>query len=267
MHTKALKMVVLVVAGLAGPSCGSSLSSIRDTTPCIESPAGVTAWWTGDTSSIDRVSNIQASKWGLVRYDSGKVLNGFLLDGTEGALTVPDGPTFDLRSSFSFMAWLKLRVPLARQPDFDGPSQDDYHFVLEKGDGSYDVRNYGLYFSKTTKTMHFNGIDTTGTQYVFNVTVANANTLFDDLAWHHVAAVWDQSSRNASIIIDGVVVGSASGSSNALMTNSFSLHVGAANSYRYFIDGMIDELMLFHRPLSSPEIQSMIAADTRGFCR
>lgn len=264
-HAVSLTTLVFIVA--LGMGCEDTSSSAQKGPTCIEPPAGVIAWWPGDTDSTDVISRTGPLVWGNVRRDSGRVRKGFVFDSTDGVLAVQDRNDLNITSSFTAMLWLRFRVPLDDQPDFGGSGWDDFHFIFEKGDGSYNIRNYGLYFAKTTNTLHFNGIDTSGVEYVFNVAVANANAFFDNLAWHHVAVVWDRAALSARVMIDGVTASTATGSDRQLKLNSYPLHFGGAKPYHYVFDGRLDEIMLFGRALSNGEIQTMIAADTTGFCR
>jgi len=193
------------------------------------------------------------------------VAQAFRFDGFGSLVTISSSAKLGFVSSFSIVCWVKLNVPLARQPMYG--LYNEYPFIVEKGDGGYTQRNYRLYFSQQKNSLNFDGFNQPGQTHVFSTSLEHADKYFDDLRWHWVSATWDRSRLTATIFIDGKPVVSAQGTDNDLLTNSYPLRIGAAGFDRYFLAGSIDELALFSRSLSQSEIIAIYRAESNGFCK
>lgn len=249
-----------------------SVQSCEDGQPsrsalCVSAPSGLIALWTGDSTFMDHSRAFKTYTSGFVTSNTGFVSEGYVFDSLGGIISVQDTSALDLENSLSIAAWVRFRVPLAMQPDFNGSAWDDYHFLVEKGNGGFATRNYGLYFGKTQDVLEFSGIGHGGTSYVFNATIENVSDIVDDLEWHLFVAVWDRQTQTATVYVDGSVAATSQGSDLPLMTNAYPLRIGAATPGMYFFDGSIDEIMLFDRALSSVDVGLLVAAGSNGVCR
>jgi hypothetical protein len=87
----------------------------------------------------------------------------------------------------------------------------------------------------------------------------NAVTNLDviDGNWHHIAMVQNKTSGATSIYIDGISVSITTDSSGSWPTisNTNTVYIGQDNVGDYF-NGQIDDVRIYNRALSSPEIQS-----------
>src|SRR5690349_19466004 len=74
---------------------------------------GLTSWWPGDGNGTDVTSGHNATLDGTVGFTTAVVGQGFLLDGTDDLVRIPDDP--DLHpgtGSFTALGWAKTTGPL-----------------------------------------------------------------------------------------------------------------------------------------------------------
>src|SRR3954465_9275288 len=90
-----------VVAQRSGSS-GGQTNSVA-TNACIQPPASVAHWWTGDGSALDLPGGSHGTIRGKVAFAAGKVAEAFSFDGTNGVVeaSVP----FDRVDGWALSAW------------------------------------------------------------------------------------------------------------------------------------------------------------------
>jgi len=86
-------------------------------------------------------------------------------------------------------------------------------------------------------------------------------------SWHHLAAVFDASSLSLDFYVDGEEISmscSSSGSPSGTITQPAA--VGRAGGYNgYFIDGLVDEVLLYNSCLSSNEVHDLYLYNGTNF--
>ncbi len=245
-------------------SCSQAdIASRRD--PCLPKPTDLVSFFPGDGHTFDVIGRHEGLFTGTAQFEPGVVAQAFRFDGFGSLVTISYSSKLDFVSSFSIVCWVKLNVPLAHQPAYG--LYNEYPFIVEKGDGGYTRRNYGLYFSQQKNSLNFDGFGQSTQTHAFSTSLEQANKYFDDLRWHLVSATWDRSRLTANIYIDGKSVTSAQGADNNLLTNSDPLKIGAAGFDKYFLAGSVDELALFSRSLSQSEILAIYRAGSNGLCK
>ena len=90
--------------------------------------------------------------------------------------------------------------------------------------------------------------------------------------WHHVTGVRDVSSHSLLLYLDGIAVANVVDNTTGTFTradgqNRIGSIAVACPTNRYFWQGQIDEVEVFRRALSQPEIQSIVNAGSAGKCR
>lgn len=78
-------------------------------------------------------------------------------------------------------------------------------------------------------------------------------------AWTHVAGTYDAASGVMRLYVDGVQVASQSGLSGALPNSTANLIIGSQADGNNYFDGVIDDVRLYDRELTSPEIAALAA--------
>ncbi|MCX6122635.1 MAG: T9SS type A sorting domain-containing protein [Ignavibacteriales bacterium] len=227
---------------------------------CVEPPPGMVAWWpfdeTSGSTSIDLAgfNNSGTHINGPVPVPA-KVSGGLQFDGINDYVAVPDHSELNFGTGdFSIDAWIKtsdstnLKIIVDKQT-LNGYIYQGYSFYL----------NYGyltVQLADGVPPTYF----TNWSPFVF---VADGN-------WHHVAVTVSRSNNNGIVFYkDGVATqfGDPTVRSGSLTTTS-PLTIGRQSYTDQFeFNGILDEIELFNRALSSQEIVSIFAADSAGKCK
>jgi len=239
---------------------------------CMESPAGLLAWWPGDGSTIEIVSGRTATALGA-RYSTGKVAQAFNLTG--GGIRLPHYPELEgfAEASFSLEAWVRLSTnPTIRwlgTPEFviadnrgvaipqpPTPETASYVFAVNNGQLVFSFESAGPLPKVTSQS------------------VSGGPELRDGV-YHHVAVSFQRGATNQCILyVDGRVVASVK-STNLfrgtipnlgpafLGQRSFSFYPKPAGPQF----GELDELALYDRALHGAEIEAIARNGRAGKCK
>ncbi|WP_193210553.1 LamG domain-containing protein [Luteolibacter marinus] len=198
---------------------------------------------------------ISATASHLLAVAGGKVGNAVEFTGTTGnflnaAIGFGGGGANQLGESFTVSAWYNL--------DTDAASGASRFFVFE-GSTDYDI-SYGL-----RNLVNANGYNDAQT-YTNGAGSMNHNDVHVPGTWQHVLMTY-QSTDGTTVIttyLDGIAVGTLSGSTAALV--SAGIHLGNARdgSTNRAFDGKIDEFAAWSRVLASGEIASVYQAGMNG---
>jgi hypothetical protein len=236
--------------------------------PCVQPPAGLVSWWPGDGNANDIIDRNDGILKGGATFASAKVGQGFFLDGIDDFVDAGNDPILHVSDGdFTVDAWVffnELAHPpggniIAPQGDMsivdkmstnavngniDGwrlLKQDDnrFYFCLgggEAGDGCNDP----------AFTVYSTTVSTTG-------------------VWFHIAAV--KSATSFSIYVNGQLQDSRSPVPSFLDTHSANLRIGSNAVEGSHLNGLIDEVEIFNRALSTAEIQAIFLASSKGKCK
>src|SRR5438445_3116821 len=162
------------------------------------------------------------------------------LDGVSGQLSVPNSPSLNPSGAFSVAAWVE---PEAAASDFRAVVVKNY--------------TYFLYASSSGNCGNGGVLAGFGTTTVCTTAPLPVNT------WTHLAVTYD--GTTLSLFRNGVLVASRPGSGpvaaapGAVASSTSTLQIGASQFGEYF-NGLIDEVRVYDRALSPPDIQALSAA-------
>lgn len=273
---------VLVVGGLAGANNNSDIYSTPPSTSaerlsfglgCLPPPPGLAVWYPGDVDGHDVIGAHDAAPSNM-SFAAGQVDQAFqlrssaMLGGGTASLTVPDHPdiNFDAQRSFTIELWLKFE---GTPGSCSGSNTNRYIGLLEKrvlsGGGAL---GYSLFLDCGRPGLQLAPGGTGFRNYI-----ATSPDLRDG-AFHHLAVVVDRASTTGShIYVDGRAVSlGAATSFNATsigsLTNGQALMIGApiVSSQASPWVGLLDELSIYHRALTSTEVAAIYLAGTSGKC-
>jgi hypothetical protein len=227
---------------------------------CVEPPSGMVAWWpldeTSGSTSIDLAgfNNIGTRINGPIPVPA-KVLGGLQFDGINDYVEVPDHSELNFGTgNFSIDAWVKtsantnIKIIVDKQT-LNGYNYQGYSFYL----------NYGYLTVQLADGVPPNYF----TNYSPAVFVADGN-------WHHVAVTVSRSLINGILFYkDGVATqfGDPTVRSGSL-DNTSPLMIGRQSYTDQFeFNGILDEIELFNRVLTSQEIVAIFQADSAGKCK
>lgn len=239
-----------------------NLSFVADSFPqnsiCVPPDTSITAWWpledTGTIVSDIIGGNIGTSVNGPVRI-VGRVGNALKFDGVNDYVAVPDNNQWAFgRRDFSIEFWA----------NFDGPgggslaNPTDVFISHDEGPGTtrkwYFAHGGGfLYF-------HINGPGI-GPKYI-------AQVPFTPLIgkWYHLAVT--RQANTFSIYVNGVLRGSSTNSDSVPNPNA-PLLIGQSNESLApsYVNGLLDEMTIYNRALTSSEILDIAKAANAGKCK
>jgi hypothetical protein len=156
---------------------------------------------------------------------------------------VPDDPSFDWSStdSFTIEVWANFTNVSTKNKVMIG---------RDEGGGS---PHWWLGASVNTGVAKFNLVDTNG-----NGVAVSGGPAINDGYWHHLVAVRDESLDENRLYVDGALVDWATHDYTAGFEASTTLDI-AYMAYNgtpdYFYDGLLDEIALYQRALTEPEIE------------
>jgi hypothetical protein len=200
--------------------------------------SGLVAYWNFDegtgTTAADSSGNanhgtlVNGPKW--VNGISGKAL---YFDGVAGNVTVADSNSLDLTGPYTISAWVNPATTFT-----------DFRSIL--------VKNYKYYLYSSVAGYCGDGSPLGGFSGTTNNTVCQpvplpANT------WTHLSLIYDGSTL--TLYRNGIAVATAI-PSESLSPTTGNLQIGASQYGEYF-QGLIDEVRIYNRSLSSTEIQTI----------
>lgn len=220
---------------------GTNLINVTGTTASI-SLSNRVDWYRGESNANDSVGINNGSALSNMGYTNGVIGQAFSFNGTNGYVSIPDSASLDsLTNHITIEFWMKSGTT-NNNPDWRG--------LVTKGNSSWRVMG-----TSGAKTVDFAAdgltpnLDTGGTRIV------------NDGNWHHVAAVYD--GTNLYLYVDGTLDASRAASGTITKTSdvlAIGNDTGAPPGYSYLFNGLIDEVSIYNRALSSQEIQSIYNA-------
>jgi hypothetical protein len=229
---------------------------------CVPAPAGIVAWWRGQSNALDSVdgnngiiSNTVA--YGItnyVTYTNGEVGTGFHFNSS--FIKVPAASNLDLGVGPG------LTVELWVKPTY---SQAEPFVEWNSGTGTQGV--YLAYSAVGSLILEAGLLDIHGTNHVLRFPL-NLNLV--PSVWEHLALTYDKGSGVAALYFNGIQVASNNfGSFTPRTTGNFYLGYRPPGDYLgsgYYFVGAMDEVSLYNRALAPSEIRAVIAATSAGKC-
>ena len=224
---------------------------------CETSPSGIVAWWPLDGNPNDIVGTNNPSNTNLISFVSGEVGLGVTF-ANGGYIDIPDSAELE-NQTFSFVAWA-----MPNGPGPGGLSEDNSVLICKvNANVPYTADGYILYWNPNS---HFyfrvrgNG----------NHDIQSADA-FPAGSFYHVAGTYD--GTNISLYVNGKLEAQLSSPQTIIHNSSIPWTIGAntpflrAEGYLDTWNGVIDEVAIFNRALSSNEVAAIYAAGTAGMCK
>ena len=164
----------------------------------------------------------------------------FNFDGTEDYVSVPYAGSLNITADISIAAWVK-RGNISASADDAG-----YSAILAKASGG-TVFDYDLYLSNESAHLNELRFYSDGAGWY-----DSGKTIADTTDWHHVA--FTRSGTSWQFYLDGDAAGSGSNGTAFNGGNRAVLIGYDAYSSNTFHSGYLDDIMLYNRGLTSPEI-------------
>jgi len=249
---------IQVEPGSSGLAVINGLQLLR-TSACVSAPPGLVGWWPGEGNANDTAgANPGAAENGLA-FASGTVGQAFSFDGADDDVRISAATSLDvgLGGGLTIEGWIRPTDPQAIQPLVewnDGVSAIGVHLWLS-----------AEYPPGVIRPLYVNLVDTQGGIHVIGTT----SGFLKSNSWQHVAVTYDKASGVAALYLDGAVLQTELLGSFTPQT-SYPLWFGKrAAGGGYWLGpyrGLMDEVSLYDRTLSTAEIQAIFAAGSAGKC-
>ena len=209
------------------------------------------SYWKLDESSGDAADSHGANtltNTGVV-FSAGKINNGadFERGDLTDILTITDTTQtgLDITGDIAISAWLKVET---------APGNTEQYHIVNKFLSTGNQRSYFFNYSDVggTKRLQFTAGKGDDSESL------NVSHDLGTGVWHHIVMSWKATTSTLTVYVDGSSVGTAVGTYTSLFsgTSNFSIgdsQPGAGNIF----DGMIDEVGIWSRVLTSDEVTSL----------
>ena len=223
----------------------------------VAPPAGLVSWWPGDEDAHDIVGGHHGTLENGATYAKGMVGPAFSLDGVDDFVRVPSSPALNPKHSFSIDAWI---FPTAG---------GFFHIVAKWGDGG----SWG-----GERAYSFHTLTGMGLRFAISDDENQGNAGYHDFdtpsnvtrlsTWNFVACVYDQPTGARRIYVDGAQVAERVDPpitvKDSVADLGIGAHLGAPNAFDCVFPGLIDEVEIFNRSLSTSEIRTLFQAGSAG---
>jgi hypothetical protein len=209
---------------------------------CVATPSGLVSWWRAESNVLDSVGANNGALVNGAGFAPGIVEYAFSFNGVNQIVTVPSSP------SLNFGPTSPLTVELWAYRTGTAPVMHMVGKRLLQCTGSLAEINYQLYLN----TSSGQGL---GFSYAASGLDMPTNT------WTHLAGTFD--GTNFCFYMNGVLKATAAGTNGP--TNSAPLEIGGSGTCATF-DGLLDEVSIYNRALSSNEVAAIFNAGSAGKC-
>ncbi len=237
---------------------GTGNTATATLSTCVAPPANMLAWYSGDNTPRDIAGGNDGTLTGGVTYAAGKVGQSFNFNGTN-SVTVGSPTPLKLTNSVTVDAWVR---PTAL------PGAGQLMGVATKWVQNFGVGNntdsFALWLQNNGGTLQvFSGVHlASGAEPILTGGTVPLNT------WSHVAMTYSHTTGVFTIYVNGVSVGTTTNAPQGIIGKDSPIAIGREQSGQTrFFTGQIDEVEIFDRALTQPEIQSIFNADAGGKCK
>jgi hypothetical protein len=210
---------------------------------CVAPPSGLVAWWPGNGNANDTIGTNNATLLGNAAANvTGMVGQAFSFDGVNAVVSAGTNSFFDFSggsADFTIEAWVKP----AALPSFSTG-------FASKSVGDFDGWVFGVF---SGGNLMFSGCGNWAVNSGPGVVVTDT--------WSHVAVT--HTGGTYRLYCNGSQVGSGSGGTWSGSTAPLQF---GTNPPRQNYNGLLDEVSIYSRALSSDEVAGIYAAGTAGKC-
>ncbi len=229
-------------------SVGTLLSSnavltVNPPPPCAAPSAGLVGWWRGEGDALDQTGANNGALVGNATYGTGRVGQGFVLDGSGDGVQVGSAASLQLQD-FTIEAWIKRSNSSLASHGGEGAG----HIF----GGSYGGYVLGLW---DDGRLSLGKIGFSGVQ--------SSRVITDTNSFHHVAVT--KSGSTVVFYVDGVGETAAAYDPGFVFGGGFVIGARGGDYGASFL-GSLDEVSFYNRPLAVVEVQAIYAAERSGKC-
>lgn len=238
---------------------------------CSPVPAGLVSWWQAENNALDSRSGNHGTLQNGATFTAGEVGRAFSFDGIDDFVRVPDNVNLSPEISevpgaegeITVSAWVNLAALPAIDP-FTG--QSSRTIVAKGGDGPGPQPEYEFELEIfTTGRVAIIAYGPQGGNSAF--ALGDSPVGFTLNQWHLITGTI-RNRQFIRIYFDGALLteGTVFSTSQALSNTASGLFIGARGDGKR-LNGLVDEVQIYNRVLSTTEIQAIFNAGTAGNCK
>lgn len=210
-------------------------------------PEGLTAWWTGNSTIYDVITGLPLySNEFTPRYEDAVVSKGFSFNNSN-SLLAPISNQIDIDSytdGFTVEGWFS-----------NNTYKPTYYYSWENGNGNSNglytyLNSLRFYYTRNGNVREYLSVDMP----------------FVSGQIYHVALVYSKSDSKLSMLIDGNVAITRTVESLTVESGRQFMIGGRTGFNTYYLDGFVDELSFYNRPLHTSEVAAIHDAGTNAKC-
>lgn len=236
-------LLAAVLAAFAQLSTLNPQPASAQTTNCVQCPSGLIAWWPGDGSATNLAGSGNGTLQNGATNARGFVGEALSFDGVNDRVAIPESYATDLsrQARWTIQAWVK-------PTSF---TSNSYLTIYSEG-------YWGIYLGVDNPSGKLESWINNANQLIGTVSVQLSN-------WNHVARTYDGTNR--VFYVNGGFAGS--GSAPAVTPDNGGAAIGdvAPTHNAAQFQGLIDEVAIYNRALTSNEIAVIYAAGSNGMCK
>jgi N-acetylneuraminic acid mutarotase len=214
---------------------------------CVAPPSNMVSWWPGDGDANDIQDSNNGTSQNGATFAPGKVAQAFSFDGVDHFVGVPDSANLNLTEALTIDAWVNPSVA------------NQYGGIVEKTVGDHVNTQYLLHLEGGI--VFFRLIIVPGVDH----RTVHSNSVIPINEWTHVAGTWDGATMN--LFINGVQQTETVAVTPPINSGAGPTLIGRLGDNIYHFAGLIDEVEIFNRALSTQEIIALYLADSAGKCK
>jgi hypothetical protein len=222
---------------------------------CSPAAPGLVAWWKGDGNATDVQTGLTGTFSGA-EYGPGEVGLAFNFDGSGNNVRVPASPVMDIGSAngMTIESWIYSTDNTYARPIVEW---------VPKLVGGFATHFYA--HQHGPGVLYADLYDTANNHHMIETPAGLVHTN----AYQHVAVTYDKSSGVARLYVNGTLatesnLGSFTPQTSPDLSIGYRPNTVPFGPIPFF--GRIDEVSLYNRALSTPEIQSIYNAGSAGKC-
>ena len=225
------------------------------------SSAETVAYWQFDEGEGNTTTDSSENdNTGTLQYDtkwvSGTNGNALEFDGVDDYVEIADSDSLDLGSKLTFSAWINLD---------SFPANNGASIILSKGDTLDHQRSYMFYIRNTNNQISLRAMVSDGTDNDGGKCYYDSIYPFKTGIFYHVAATYNNDAGDSNrwhLFVNGTEIENNPISENAIVPKNSKAPLAIGKLFdgespsepKHFFNGVIDEVMIWNRSLSSDEI-------------
>lgn len=229
---------------------GINTSDANSVSSFVDLDSGLVSWWRIDDLNssggvIDYLGRNNGTNNGATQVTNGKFGKAMSFDGVDDRIDISYSQSLNITRQITITGWAYLV-----------PSVSAYRMVLGRDNmGSERVFDIGIGSDGKTRFYLWNSSG--------SVTQIGGSATINTNAWYHYALTYNGSLMTA--YINGIQNGTPVAFGGNLKDSNQALRIGTDAPASDLWNGSIDDVMIFNRSLSAPEIQALYANTTSRY--